>query len=335
MNDLNIGSGGKQILPDFRNVAKTYTEIFRSQRDHIRILLKDAHNLSSGIYRESLIRNFFTTILPQSVSVDSGFIYGFEQIENSKQIDILIWDSARHGAVYRTREFVIVPPEAVIAAISVKTTLDKSSLYESLDNLLSVTPLELEYGNNGYNELDPIIHPIMKIIVSLDGPVELDTTLKNIRDFFKKRFSDDQILAKTIDCVLKNSDPGKHKFNISQIARVFPKLIAVIDRSDCSFVQDWGPPNIINETVSDQLMPNILPYFYAQDKKLTTPFEKVVYFVLASTYRNLNTPGRSLVRAWGEYSPSRGLRSGDAYEILEDKGIPLWESDYLHGSVSN
>jgi hypothetical protein len=129
----SIGEERKQILTNFRTVAKSYSALFRAQKNHIHTLLRGAHNYSSGVFREGLIRNFLTTVLPQSISVDSGFVYGFDQMPNSRQIDILVWDSGRHAAVYRTREFVIIPPEAVIAAISVKTALSKDDLVESLE----------------------------------------------------------------------------------------------------------------------------------------------------------------------------------------------------------
>ena len=46
---------------------------------------------SSGVFRESLLKNFIIKLMPDSVSVDSGFIYGFEEYENSRQLDIIIW----------------------------------------------------------------------------------------------------------------------------------------------------------------------------------------------------------------------------------------------------
>src|SRR3989338_5949579 len=110
MKRPNLGENDKQIMPRFRTVAKSYAKLFRAQRDHVQELLRDAHRYSSGLFRESLIRNFLTTVLPRSVSVDSGFVYGFDQIQNSRQIDILVWDSTHYAAVYRTREFVIIPP---------------------------------------------------------------------------------------------------------------------------------------------------------------------------------------------------------------------------------
>ena len=102
----------------------------------------------------------------------------------------------RHVAVYRTHEFVIVPPEAVMAAISVKTTLKKAKLVDSLENLLSLTPLELTYQVwlDSVSKV-PLLRPITKLVVSYEGPTKLDATLSTVGDSFQQRFAGDGALA--------------------------------------------------------------------------------------------------------------------------------------------
>ena len=332
MSRRNLEGDGSQILTRFRTVAKSYTALFRAQQDHIYQLLGSAQNYSSGIFRESLLRNFLATVLPRSISVDSGFVYGFEQIENSRQIDILVWDSGRHAAVYQSQEFVIVPPEAVIAAISVKTTLNPADLVESLENLLSLTPLELEYRVR----LDPtsnmpIFRPITKIVVSYKEPPNLDTALKTVGKFFQKRFANKQKLAAEMIGAFQNWDPSNPaQEQIHKVERVIPKLIAAIETDDVSMIQGWGPPNDLRgETTYGPAALRRLPYMYVQKNKLTTPLEKVVYHVLESVYLALGTPGLSIVSAWGEFNPSTGSRVGDAWEIDEGRGIKLLDPDRL------
>jgi hypothetical protein len=327
----NLGEEGKQILTHFRTVAKSYALLFRAQRDHVHTLLRGAHNYSGGVFRESLIRNFLTSVLPQSISVDSGFVYGFDQIPNSKQIDILVWDSGRHAAVYRTREFVIVPPEAVIAAISVKTTLKKEELVDSLENLLSLTPLELTYRV----WLDPIsktplLRPITKIVVSYEGPPNLDAALTTVGDFFQQRFAGDAALAGEMIAAFRNCDPiNPAQEKIHRVERVIPKLIAAIETREASLLQGWGPPEDMLGAGNYGPGLHRLPYMYVQENRLTTPLEKVVYYVLASVYMALGTTGFSLVSAWGEFNPATGFRVGDASEVLEDRGIRLLDPDNL------
>lgn len=334
MNQPNLGEEGQQILTHFRTVAKSYAELFRAQRNHVHELLRGAHNYSSGVFRESLIRNFLTTVLPQSISVDSGFVYGFDQIANSKQIDILVWDSIRYAAVYRTREFVIVPPEAVIAAISVKTSLGCNELVESLENLLSLTPLEIMYRSI----LDPksgvpVFRPITKIVVSYEGPSNLDNALKTVGEFFQARFATDVLLASEMITALQDFDPiHPTQAQVYQVERVIPKLIAAIETIDASLFQGWGPPDDPGGIAGVQTYgPGLrrLPYMYVQENKLTTSLEKVVYYLLTSTYATLGTSGWSLVAAWGEFNPSTGVRVGNASEVIEKRGIQLLDPSNL------
>jgi hypothetical protein len=59
----------------------------------------------------------------------------------SKQIDVLVWDANSHAPIFRDDEFVIIPPEACLAAIEVKGTLGSDDLVDALTNLERVTTL--------------------------------------------------------------------------------------------------------------------------------------------------------------------------------------------------
>jgi hypothetical protein len=68
---------------------------------------------------------------------------------------------------------------------------------------------------------------------------------------------------------------------------------------------------------------------YAQEAKLTTPLEKLVYHILGATYAALGTIGWSLVSAWGEINPVVGFRFGDADELVESISARLLDPDRL------
>lgn len=332
MMEPNLGEGSAQILTNFRAVAKSHAESFRAQRNHIHGLLGGGQRYSSGVFREGLIRDFLTSVLPHGVSVDSGFIYGFDQIENSKQIDILVWDSLRHGAVYRTREFVIVPPESVIAAISVKTTLNRKDILNSLKNLLSVVPLELMYRSElDQKTMEPRFLPITKIVVSYEGPNKPEAALATIGTFYQDLFAKDAKLAAEMIAVFQDFEPIQpSRARTYQVERVLPTLVAVIDdKANTSFLQGWGPPGDVIGTQTYGPGLRRLPYMYPQENKLTSPLEKLVYCVLTSVYLTLGTLGWSLVAAWGEFQPATGVRVGDASEIIEQRGVPLLDPDRL------
>lgn len=325
----------EQILRNFRAVARSYVELFRTQRDHVHRLLGGAHALSSGIFREGLIRSFLSSVLPKAVSVSSGFVYGFEQVPSSKQIDILVWDSARHAAVFETQEFVIVPPESVIAAISVKTTLGRNEIQGALENLLSLVPIELTFRSM----LDPessqsVLRPILKMVVGYEGPRTADAALKTVGSFFEERFATNPQLAEQMIQALRSFDPIRpSRAHVDQVERVLPKFVAAIETKEVSLIQGWGPPE--DQTGRGVYGPGLrrLPYMYAQGSMLTSPLEKVVYQVLQATYATIGTSGWSLVAAWGEFNPVSGVRFGDAEEILETQNARLIDPVRLASAI--
>lgn len=82
------------------------------------------HNPTIGVLTEAVLREFLAKYLPKSVAVEEGFIIdktGFV----SKQCDILIYDHLNFAPYYRINDIVVIPAEAVIAVIEVKTTLNK------------------------------------------------------------------------------------------------------------------------------------------------------------------------------------------------------------------
>jgi hypothetical protein len=323
----------EQILKGFRKVTKNYVDLFRAQRDQVHLLLGGQHNYSSGTFREGLLRNFLASVLPKSVSVDSGFIYGFDKIQNSRQIDILIWDSSRHSAIFRTGEFAIVSPESVIAAISVKTTLDRRALHDCLDNLHSIVPLDRAYRQAVDQQTGQYLHrPILKLIVAYEGPANRATALSAVGEYYEELLAINVALAEEMRVTFSNFNPiNPSEDHVRTVDSIFPAMIAAIESNEVSLLRGWGPPQ--DRAASKTYGPGLrrLPYMYAQDSKLTTPLEKIVYQILSSTYSALGTVGWSLVAAWGEMDPVFGFRFGDADETLLDQCARLLDPDRLAG----
>jgi hypothetical protein len=108
-----------------------------------------AHTGEEGRYIESLIRSFLNRHLPKSLRALSGFIMRpatktgtndkirkmLEDDSHSRQLDIIIYDIANYPVYEQFEEFAIVPPEGVIAIISVKKNLYKSQVIDELKNL--------------------------------------------------------------------------------------------------------------------------------------------------------------------------------------------------------
>ena len=102
---MNLGQDESQILKNFRHFTKSHIDQFLAERDRIFDLLGPSQRYPSGVFREGLMREFLEKILPSSVSVNSGFIYGFEVESNSKQLDIVFGRSGQGsaGRYFQTR----------------------------------------------------------------------------------------------------------------------------------------------------------------------------------------------------------------------------------------
>lgn len=95
-----------------------------------------AHNGEDGRYVEYLIREYLKRYLPGDLEVLTGFILRpavicgkndrsrkRDEHEVSGQLDIIVYDTAHYPVFQRFGDSVIVPPEGVIAIISVKKHL--------------------------------------------------------------------------------------------------------------------------------------------------------------------------------------------------------------------
>ena len=113
-------------------------EYFRLVSDELRLQLNQVktfikkHNPTIGILTEEILRRFLKTYLPQGVSVEQGFVLNTKG-ELSKQCDILIYDSQIYAPFYRINDIVVIPADAVIAMIEVKTTVTKQIFHDVIN----------------------------------------------------------------------------------------------------------------------------------------------------------------------------------------------------------
>lgn len=115
------------------------------------------HALTKGEEREEPIRNFFRDHLPSTYSVVGGEVVDIEE-RTSPQIDILVYDEMRNTAFYHDGN-AILPAEALLLSIEVKSKLSKQEVKKSLKAAASLKELKpfrksLIKGERG-NEPEP------------------------------------------------------------------------------------------------------------------------------------------------------------------------------------
>jgi len=99
------------------------------------------HNPTIGVLTEEILRTFLRNHLPKAVSVKQGFILS-DDGGLSKQCDIIIYDSQNYAPFYRINDIVIVPREAVLCIIEVKTTINNMIFHKSIDYFKSLPNCE-------------------------------------------------------------------------------------------------------------------------------------------------------------------------------------------------
>jgi hypothetical protein len=95
-----------------------------------------AHRGEDGRYVETLVRSYLQKYLPKDLEVLTGFILrpavklgdndrsrSKDEDQHSTQLDIIIYDTGTYPVFQRMGDTVIVPPEGVVAVLSVKKIL--------------------------------------------------------------------------------------------------------------------------------------------------------------------------------------------------------------------
>ena len=104
------------------------------------------HNGLIGSAREFFVRRILRSILPPAVHIGSGRVIGDKAEEESKQIDVVLYDP-RCPFLETEPGIGLYFAEGVIATIEVKSTLTKPILKDALDNCLSVMEISTHFTN--------------------------------------------------------------------------------------------------------------------------------------------------------------------------------------------
>jgi hypothetical protein len=137
-----------KMKADLIAYLNSWTSELYSRADRVRQLIGDAHWLSDGHHKESIIREFLVRHLPHVLSVHRGFVktVGGEN-SCSPENDILVSDFSSHPPYFFEGDLQIVPPSSVIASLEIKSTFNKSTISDALSNVLATRGL-LKFSAN-------------------------------------------------------------------------------------------------------------------------------------------------------------------------------------------
>ena len=151
-NDMD----GKRVRTYLSNEVKSLLDLYKQ----FEVLVPSgrvrgaAHVGEDGRYVEALIRECLGKFLPKGIELLTGFIMRpatktgvknrerkNEQDSHSKQLDIIVYDSAHYPVYQRFDKNVVVPPEGVIGIISVKKRLYLEDVKKEAESLYKASRL--------------------------------------------------------------------------------------------------------------------------------------------------------------------------------------------------
>lgn len=100
-----------------------------------------SHSGERGRLLEGVLSDFFSRTLPRRIAVGSGQIVSAWKPNISKQMDLVFYNAQDYALLINEKNFQIIPTEAVLSVIEVKSTLDKKSLSEGVKNVASAKVL--------------------------------------------------------------------------------------------------------------------------------------------------------------------------------------------------
>jgi hypothetical protein len=128
------------IQQDLVAYHKSISSELTSVKDRVRQLIGDAHWLTDGEHKESILRKVIENFAPEIFRVGRGFVcYPSSQNTDrkcSKQIDILI-TSKDKPTLYKDIDLHLVTADSVKAIIEVKTELQKGQKFKEIVKSLS------------------------------------------------------------------------------------------------------------------------------------------------------------------------------------------------------
>ena len=145
------------------------------------------HSGLKGTANEEIVKSFLRQYLPRNLEISSGTIVDSNG-GVSRQLDIIIHDSAKTPVFYQSADIRVIPVECTYAVIEVKSYLDKKELKKSFDNMQSAKNLEKKafFASNSVLVEKKTLYgtewdhwPLQHFVFAFDAP-GLESVLSNL-----------------------------------------------------------------------------------------------------------------------------------------------------------
>lgn len=201
------------------NLKEVFDEVSNQMKsDFVKAQKSLTHSGLKGDANEETVKKFLKQYLPKTINVTTGMLVDSEG-NKSRQLDIIICDSAKTPIFYQSGETRVIPVECAYAVIEVKAFLDKTELEKAYKNMQSVKALKkiAYFARKGVIVTTKTLYgkewdcwPIQHFIFAFDSP-GLDSVLNNLNAYqstneIHKRIDSICVLEKGV--ILNQSQDG-------------------------------------------------------------------------------------------------------------------------------
>jgi hypothetical protein len=155
-------------MPNNIEYHKSIANEFKALEKRVRYLIVGAHPGEDGRYKEAIVMGYLRRILPQNLSVATGFVRNNDEL--TTQIDIIIYDNT-YPVMFSSGDFIITTPESVIGIIEVKSSISSDAFPRIVEKA----------SRNGKIITDRANRKIFNGIFSFNGENKIKTYSENLR----------------------------------------------------------------------------------------------------------------------------------------------------------
>lgn len=135
------------VKPSETEYFASLSQELDSQAQRIRQLIGSAHWGHDGRHKELLLMELIRRHCPSPVLVSTGFVISPNDLETrTSEQDILIVDTSKEAPLFYQGALVVAFAHTLLAAISVKTTMESGSLKQTIDGLQTVRAVTRNAG---------------------------------------------------------------------------------------------------------------------------------------------------------------------------------------------
>jgi uncharacterized protein DUF6602 len=126
-------------MQDCHGYLRSFADELAAQANRVRSLIGERHWLSDGTHKEHVLAALFERHLPSGVLLTKGFVADL-QIEDacSKEQDLLFLDTTVQAPLFHQGGLAVSAPDAVLATVSVKSTMTAATITKTIENQNSV-----------------------------------------------------------------------------------------------------------------------------------------------------------------------------------------------------